>query len=133
MSWQFPIEKRLKSIMRAKPVLIHRDDGNRISILEMRTWFPVLALLIIFIWHLSKLLMVTAIGLAALSGILITALIWSRAMLNNVIGNRTLIYRAIQVGDEIEETVEVQNQSIPVPDPRAKGGKPSDQSHPRDR
>ena len=112
MSWRFPIEMRLKSILRAKPILIHRDDGNRLSILEMRTWFPVIALLIVLIWHFFKFLTVTAIGLAALSGILLTAFIWSRAMLNNVIGNRTLVYRAIQVGDEIEETVEVQTQSI---------------------
>ncbi len=112
MSWRSSIENRLESLFRAKPVVIQRDHENRMSILELRTWIPVLALGILLILHLRQPLTITAIGFAGLFGIIFTAFIWSRAMLYNVVGKRTLVYRAIQVGDEIEEIVEVHNKSL---------------------
>jgi uncharacterized protein (DUF58 family) len=112
MSWRFSIENRLETLFRAKPILIQRDHENRRTILELRTWIPALALVILFIWHLRQMLTITAIGFAALFGIIFTAFMWSRAMFYSVIGKRTLVYRAIQVGDEIEEIVEIHNKSV---------------------
>ncbi len=115
MSWRIPMADKFKAIFRGTPVLIQRDDGIRKSALELRSWYPILLLIGILIWHVHELATTTAIGLGALLGILFTAFIWSRSMLDNVIGKRTLVYRAIQVGDEIEETVEVFNHSnLPV-------------------
>jgi uncharacterized protein (DUF58 family) len=115
MSWRTRMAAKLKGIFRGSPVLIQRDDGNRKSVLELRSWYPIILLIVILVWHVHELATTTAIGLGALLGILFTAFVWSRAMLNDVVGKRTLVYRAIQVGDELEETVEVFNESrLPV-------------------
>ncbi len=115
MSWCSRVAVKIKSIFRGSPVLIQRDDGNRISVLELRSWYPIILLIVMLIWHVHELTTTTAVGLGALLGIIFTAFVWSHAMLNDVIGKRTLVYRAIQVGDELEEIVEVSNESrLPV-------------------
>ncbi len=102
----------LSSLFHPTPVILQRDlEKNHQVILQLRTKLPLLAFLVCFVVHLSTLSYESAVGLAAIGGFLVTAYLWARAMALRVTGTRRLLYTALQVGDELQELVELENDS----------------------
>jgi uncharacterized protein (DUF58 family) len=104
--------KILRVLFDSMPVILQRDlDKNHHVVLQLRTKFPVLAFLCLLLLHLITLSMVSAVGLAAIGGSLAIAYLWARSMALQVSGTRRLLYTALQVGDELLELVELENDS----------------------
>jgi uncharacterized protein (DUF58 family) len=90
-----------------------REDG--FTTIELRGHFPVAAFLVLFLWYLLSMTDEAAMGAAALGGLLLAAFLWARTMARHVTANRTLRYTAMQVGDELEERINLNNNSsLPV-------------------
>jgi uncharacterized protein (DUF58 family) len=98
------------------PFVVRRyTRPNRITTIELRQRLPVIAFVMVLLWHVAAPSEVTAMGLAALGGLLVAAYLWARAMARHVSGTRQLRYAAAQVGDELEERLTLHNASgLPV-------------------
>jgi uncharacterized protein (DUF58 family) len=85
--------------------------GDHLSTIELRTLAPFLAWVLVLAWYLAAPTAVSAVGLAALTGLLVFAWLWARAMARGVSARRQLHYAAVQVGDALEERLTLVNTS----------------------
>lgn len=96
----------------SEPLEIRHDRTVRcVTTVHLRESFPIWMLLFLVAWHVLTLSVVSAIGLAALGGVILIAGLWARAMAYHVSGNRKLLYAALQVGDELQEMIDLINRS----------------------
>ena len=86
--------------------------GDAILSLHQPLWL--IALVGLFIWYVIWPLPLVLTGLVVLMSLLLVGLMWSRSLARHVEASRTLRYTAVQVGDELEETIEIINRS-PLP------------------
>lgn len=92
-----------------------RGRPDCVVTIELQEWLPVVAFVLLIIWYAAAPTEVSLMVLAALGGMLLVSLYWARTMALRVRGKRSLLYLAIQVGDEIEEIVTLENHSsLPV-------------------
>ncbi len=92
-----------------------RRFPDHTTVLELRQPLLVVAFLLNLIWYLAAPGDVTAVGLASLGGVLLSAGLWAGIMARGVNGVRQLRYAAVQVGDELEELFTLKNTSaLPV-------------------
>ena len=88
---------------------------GRATFVELRTIAPFAAWLAALAWYAAAPTAVTAVGLAALSALLVFAWLWALAMARGVSARRALHYAAVQVGDTLEERLTLSNDSrLPV-------------------
>jgi uncharacterized protein (DUF58 family) len=110
--------------MRARLLLIVRQVFRRLSrlwrlerpggqaVITLRQPVLLVAFLLLLIWYLGRPSSVAALSVAALGGLLATSYGWTRRLALGVSAHRRLNYAAVQVGDEIEETVTLSNASF---------------------
>ncbi len=95
-----------------EPRIIWRvDKGALIVTIEVRSWLPLLAFLAALVWYLSAPSPVVMMSAITLGGMILVSFIWSRQMAEQVRGRRRLRYAAMQVGDELEEQINLNNQT----------------------
>ncbi len=91
---------------------LSRASGQTIIEVRQRLWLIVpLALLL---WYVVWPLPLVLTGFVVLSSLLLIGLAWARLLARQVDASRTLRYTAVQVGDELEEAIEIVNRS-PLP------------------
>jgi len=101
----------ISSAFRRPWIIWRRSLPDRVVTVGLRQpLFAGIFFLALFIYILSP-GAVTATALAGLAGILVWAFLWARQMAIKVHARRFLRYHAVQVGDEIEETIHLTNNS----------------------
>jgi uncharacterized protein (DUF58 family) len=81
----------------------------------LRQRLPVILWLIAAAWYLAAPSAVAAVAAFALTGWLVTAWMWARALARGVRAERRLHYAAVQVGDTLEEQLTLTNPTrLPV-------------------
>lgn len=98
----------------AHPVVWRRRGAERETTLALRGWLPLLTTVGVLVWYLAAPTRPAAMSLAALGGMLAVALVWAGLLARHVTARRELRYAAMQVGDELEETVTLEN-AAPLP------------------
>jgi uncharacterized protein (DUF58 family) len=90
--------------------LIQRPEGG---LAHIRLGYPVAlaAFGIVLLWYVARPSAVAVVAVVGLGGLLGAAYFWARRMATSLFARRHLSYAAIQVGDEIEETVLLTNRS----------------------
>jgi hypothetical protein len=93
-----------------------RTIGGDVEIrISLRQRLAPLLLALALAWYLFSPTGPALVLLITLGLFLLSAYLWARAMAQNVSGQRTLRYAAVQVGDELEEQVTLSNASqLPV-------------------
>ena len=67
------------------------------------------------VWYLAAPTQVAAVGLAGLSGLLLAGWLWARSLARGLTAQRDLHYAAVQVGDAVEEHLQlINNSALPV-------------------
>jgi uncharacterized protein (DUF58 family) len=86
-----------------------------VTTIELRTGAPFAAWAAALTWYAAAPTAVAAVGLAALSALLLFAWLWARSMALGASAQRKLHYAAVQVGDTLEERLTLVNDSrLPV-------------------
>lgn len=88
------------------------QSANASVSLRLRQPFLFIAWLIALVWYLARPTPVAAMALFALSALLLFAYLWARQMALHLSAQRQLIYTALQVGDQLEETISLRNDSL---------------------
>ncbi|HLF26221.1 MAG TPA: DUF58 domain-containing protein [Anaerolineae bacterium] len=100
--------KRLRRIGR-----FDRADGVTTIRVRRRAWIVALGLMVA--WLILQPAALALTGVVTLGSLILIGFLWARAMALNVTGQRTLRYAAVQVGDELEESIALHNRSrLPV-------------------
>ncbi len=85
------------------------------AVIELRQPFVLIAAGVTLVWYILTPIPEVVMALGTLTGLVLVSYFWSRAMARGVIATRKLHYSAFQVGDELEETISVDNTSfLPV-------------------
>ncbi len=84
------------------------------TIIEVRQRLWLIAPLVLLLWYVVWPLPLVLTGFVVLSSLLLIGLAWARLLARQVDASRTLRYTAVQVGDELEEAIEIVNRS-PLP------------------
>ncbi len=82
--------------------------------LEVHQPVYVIASLGLIIWYALWPLPLVLTGLVVLFGLLVMGWLWTRVLARQIEASRTLRYTAVQVGDELEEAIEIINRA-PLP------------------
>lgn len=98
-------------VARRSPVLRRYALPTHTAVLELRQPGYGLAWLAAAAWHAAAPTEFSAVLLAGLSALLLLGLAWARAMARSVHAERELRYAAVQVGDELEESITLHNES----------------------
>jgi uncharacterized protein (DUF58 family) len=107
-----PLLARLSA--RARGLYCFDRPGCQVR-LSLHQRLPFAAFGVLLVWYLARPSAAATMGLAALGGAILLGYLWARSMARNVSGERRLQYAAVQVGDELEEKVELVNASaLPI-------------------
>jgi uncharacterized protein (DUF58 family) len=92
-------------------VLRRYVEPNRTTTIELRHGLPLVVWAALAVWHVAAPTEASAVALGALTGLLLAAALWARALARRVSASRRLYYAAVQVGDELEEHLALTNAS----------------------
>ncbi|HZY42305.1 MAG TPA: DUF58 domain-containing protein [Anaerolineae bacterium] len=80
--------------------------------IEVRQRLWLIAPVALIVWYILWPLPLVLTGLVVLTSLLLVGLLWSRSLARQIEASRTLRYTAVQVGDELEEAIEIVNRSV---------------------
>jgi uncharacterized protein (DUF58 family) len=98
----------------ARPVVWRRAHPAGETTVVLRGWMAVAALAGALVWYLATPTAEAAMALAALAGVVGAGFVWAVTLAQNVAGQRSLRYAAMQVGEELEEAIRLSN-AAPLP------------------
>ncbi|MDO8943115.1 MAG: DUF58 domain-containing protein [Desulfobacterales bacterium] len=91
---------------------IERPSEDGIALIQPRHPLALVALVFVFLWYIARPSPVAVVAAVGLGGLLGAGYFWARCMAFGLSAKRHLNYAAVQVGDEIEESVTLVNRSI---------------------
>ncbi len=86
---------------------IERADA-RVTI-RVRQWLAFAAFLVVLAWYLAAPSPTTVMALVALGGMILSGFLWVRVPAVHLRAERRLHYGAVQVGEELEEEIQIEN------------------------
>lgn len=95
----------------ARPIVWRRVEAEREITIELRGWLPALALGAALLWYAATPTAEASMAVAAVAGLLLSGFVWTRSLARQVTAQRALRYAAMQVGEELEETLTLINRS----------------------
>jgi uncharacterized protein (DUF58 family) len=99
-----------------EPRVAWRSENEEVqTTIEIQSWVPFIAFSVVFLWYLVDPTPVALMSTVMLGGVLLSSLLWARAVARGVEGERRLRFAAMQVGDELEEQIFLKNKTaLPV-------------------
>ncbi len=91
-------------------IWVWERDQLRITV-ELRSWLHLLLLLGLLIWYIAAPSITIAMCLAGFAAMMGIAYLWVRQHARHLRAKRVLQYAAMQVGDELEEQIQLTNRS----------------------
>ncbi len=89
-----------------------RAQKDCTTTIEVAQWLPLAAFGLFLFWYLANPNKIVSLAAATLLGCVVVAFTWAFQQARHVRAARRLRYSALQVGDELEEELELDNQSI---------------------
>ena len=103
---------RLKTWSHHPEILWVKEKGKlRVSV-EVQAWMPFFIILALLIWYIAAPSITVAMCLAGMVGMALFSMWWAFQLARHLRGRRNLQYAAMQVGDELEEQIELNNRSF---------------------
>lgn len=104
-----PLARRLCDRL-ARLWSVERPGGR--ATIALRQPLLLVAFILLGAWYIGRPSPLAALSVTALGGLLVAGYFWARQLAWGVAVRRQLNYAAVQVGDEIEETVTLTNESV---------------------
>ena len=99
----------IKDFFQSSWVIWQKEEAETLTTITLRNPWPVVFGLLTFILYLFVPLTAVLIVLFALLGLILFSWLWVKQMAFHVKANRKLRFAAVQVGDELEETIRLVN------------------------
>jgi len=99
-------------LARIQPLWRIEQAGGGQATIHLRSPLALAAWALLLAWYIARPSPPAALATAGLGGLLSGAYLWARGMAAGLSARRRLLYAAVQVGDEIEEIVQLSNTSL---------------------
>jgi len=108
----FDGQQYFKRLLKPPHILWSKDFPDGQAKIEIRQPFLIWLLLGLLALYIFIPKAMVVICLVTLLGLCICAFIWVRTLVNHIYAQRKLQYAAVQVGDELEENIEITNRGL---------------------
>jgi uncharacterized protein (DUF58 family) len=104
--------RRVNQKLQPPWILWANETAEKKTTIEIRQWLPYPLALFLLGWYVASPSIAVVISFVTAAGMVLAAFLWARVMARQLTGRRVLQSVAMQVGDELEELVTLQNDSL---------------------